>query len=154
MSKHFTWDEVTKSSTARIKHILNKVPERYVPNVLATMDRMEIVRHLLGDKPLHVNSWYRCPELNKAVGGSSTSAHLKGLAVDFECEHLGLAQVFQKIALSSLPFDQLIHEGTKDGANWVHIGFSNLTPRRQVLTAWGEKLGGTMAFARYHVTTG
>lgn len=155
MSKHFSWDEVIHSSTARIKGINNELPFHLKSNVLRTMEHMEEVRKLLGGQPLYVNSWFRCPELNKAVGGSKTSAHMKGMAVDFEHPHLARREVFQRLALSNIPFDQLIHEGTKDGmSDWMHIGFTNGRPRKQIMTGVGEQLGGKFDFARYHVTTG
>ena len=90
---------------------------------------MEEVRRLLGDRVISVSSGYRSRALNRAVGGSRTSAHLRGQAIDFNCFGFGAPlEVCRLIANSSLPFDQLIEEGS-----WCHISFD---PRlqRQVLT--------------------
>ena len=100
-----------------------------VANLRATAAQMEEVRRLLGDHVISVTSGYRCPELNRAVGGSRISAHLTGHAVDFNCYGFGepLA-VCRAIAEASVAFDQLIEEGT-----WVHLSFEPRL-RRQVLT--------------------
>ena len=111
---------------------------------------MESVRHLLGDDPIRVTSWYRCKELNTAIGGSKTSAHMRGLAVDFKPSYKWtLYAAFDKLAQSDIPFDQLIEESTRDGARWIHIGFSEGTPRREVLRAEGARLGGPMSYRRH-----
>ena len=94
-----------------------------------TAARMEAVRRLLGERVISVSSGYRCPALNKAVGGARTSAHLTGRAVDFNCYGFGdpLA-VCRALAASEIAFDQVIEEGT-----WTHISFDPRL-RRQVLT--------------------
>lgn len=149
---HFSWAEVTRSPTARRLHISNGILPELIPNAVYTAEHMEAVRTALGNQIIDVNSWYRCPALNAAVGGSKTSAHMRALAVDFEPRVTKLMEAFHILSLSAIPFDQLIHEGTKDGADWIHIGFSTGTPRREVLRAQGDVLGGAMRFTR--VSTG
>ena len=107
----------------------NTPPPEVVGNLRLTAARMEDVRRRLGDRVISVSSGYRCPALNRAVGGASTSAHLTGHAVDFNCYGFGdpLA-VCRTLASSDLRFDQLIEEGS-----WVHISFDPRA-RRQVLT--------------------
>lgn len=86
------------------------------------------------EKPLKITSGYRCPELNKRVGGSSTSAHLKGLACDIrpagnptqEQRKLFIRWAINWIVSSGIPFDQLIDEHDRKGNYWLHIGFKNL----------------------------
>jgi putative chitinase len=91
---------------------------------------MEEVRELLGGHPIHVDSWYRCAELNHAVGSKGTSAHPLGFAVDFICPVAGTpVRLVQLIQASRISFDQVIQEGS-----WVHISFAPAR-RRQVLTA-------------------
>lgn len=148
LSEHFSWLEAVASVTASKLGINNIVPAALRPNVQRTAAEMEKVRTLLGEIPLRVNSWYRSPALNKAIGGSKTSAHMKGLAVDFESPRLSNAEIFDRIAASDIQFDQLIHERTKSGADWVHIGFSEGPPRREVMRAAGQTLGGKMTFTR------
>jgi zinc D-Ala-D-Ala carboxypeptidase len=147
LSAHFTWQEVTRSPTATRLGINNSLPPELVPNVERTVSLMERIRLLIGG-PIKVNSWYRCLALNTAVGGSKTSAHPKGLAVDWEPTLITLAAAFHLVAESGLIFDQLIHEGTRDGADWIHVGLSEGQPRRQVMLATGAVLGGAMSFTR------
>ena len=87
-----------------------------------TAQQMEMVRKILG-APISPSSWFRAPKVNAHVGGGSTSAHLKGFAVDFKCPVFGTpTEVVAKLAASGIKFDQLIDE--KDGAaRWVHISF-------------------------------
>ena len=148
LTAHFSWVEAERSQTAHAKGIDNSIPSELMSNIQRVADVMEDVRALLGGEPLKINSWYRCPALNKAVGGSSKSAHMKGLAVDFEPSNMTNAKAFKLIAESAIEFDQLIHEWTKSGADWIHIGLSDNPARREVLTAAGNSLGGPMAFTR------
>lgn len=91
---------------------------------------MQKVRDLLGH-PVVISSGYRCPALNRAVGGSRNSDHMRGLAADFTCPGYGRPlDVARAIAASWIEFDQLIQEG----GQWVHLSFS-AKPRKQVLTA-------------------
>ena len=149
LSAHFDLKEVTRSATASAKGIDNAVPLGYRYNIGRTAEMMEHVRQLLGGAPIKVTSWFRCKTLNEAVGGSKTSRHPEGLAVDWKHSVLSLEACFEVIAESKLPFDQLILEGTKDGAGWIHLGLSTGVPRRQILRAEGDTLGGPMTF--HHV---
>jgi zinc D-Ala-D-Ala carboxypeptidase len=153
LSPHFTWDEATKSSTAERRGIDNTLPESLRANVIRTAEQMERVRTILGDKPLRITSWYRSRLVNKAIGGSRTSAHMRGLAVDFKPpQGMTLVTAFETIARSDIPFDQLIEERTRDGAWWIHIGFTEGQPRRDVLRATGVTLGGPMQYRRVHIS--
>lgn len=86
--------------------------------------------------PLHINSGYRCPAVNAAVGGKIASAHMDGRAADFVPVGMYLREAFDKIKASDLPFDQLIVEyGT-----WIHVAIARqgVDPRRQVLEIGGK----------------
>jgi len=148
LTAHFSWAEASRSKTADAKGIDNSIPDLLRPNIEQVAATMEQVRTLLGDHPLRVNSWYRCPDLNRAVGGSPRSMHMKGLAVDFETDHILNSRAFELIAKSDIVFDQLIHERTRSGADWIHLGLSYGSPRQQVLAASGDTLGGPMTFRR------
>lgn len=111
------------------QEIDNRAPPEVMANLRATAARMEDVRRLLGDRVITVSSGYRCPALNRAIGGARTSAHLAGHAVDFNCYGFGSPKaVCRAVAMSDLSFDQLIEEET-----WIHISFDPRM-RRQVLT--------------------
>lgn len=135
LTEHFTLEEFTDSQTAARKGIPNVPPvgspER--ANLQRTAETMEEVRTLLGDKPILVSSGYRSPAVNAAVGGSKSSAHMSGLAVDFSCPGFGTPRQICKALephMRKLTIDQLIHEFD----SWVHLGLTGGAPRHQALT--------------------
>ena len=81
-SKFFTYSELIHSETAENQSIFNlPVHFKYVYNIGKLSVTLDQLRYYMGC-PIYVNSGYRCPELNKAVGGAKNSNHLKGLAAD------------------------------------------------------------------------
>lgn len=141
LSAHFSLAELTHSATAARKGLANIAPPHIVDQLFLTADRMEHVRTLLGDRPISVLSGYRSPEVNKAVGGSPTSAHRTGHAVDFICPSFGTpAQVAAYLAKTLKDFDQIIEEFDQ----WVHVGFGP-GKRKQLLTA--RKVGGKTKYS-------
>tara|TARA_R110001592_G_scaffold107314_1_gene300523 strand:- start:164 stop:592 length:429 start_codon:yes stop_codon:yes gene_type:complete len=129
LTPHFTLAEMTVSQTAARKGLSNEPTERALENLIKIAYTMEDVRALLGGKAISVSSGYRSIAVNKAVGGSNTSAHVDGLACDFICPAFGSPLAICKIiAKSGIKFDQLIEEGT-----WVHISIDPRM-RQQVLT--------------------
>lgn len=129
LSEHFTLEEMTASDVAIRKGIDNTPDAAIVANLTELAGCLEQVRALLG-VPMHINSAYRSPKVNAAVGGSTTSAHMTGEAADFVAPGFGTPQDIAKaIVASDIQFDQLIYEGT-----WVHFGIRG-DMRRQVLTA-------------------
>lgn len=129
LTPHFTLAEMTVSQTAARKGLSNEPTERALENLIKIAYTMEDVRKLLGSKAISVSSGYRSIAVNKAVGGSTTSAHVDGLACDFICPAFGSPLAICKIiARSGIKFDQLIEEGT-----WVHISIDPRM-RQQVLT--------------------
>lgn len=133
LSPHFTRREMTGSETATRLEIDNTPPPTAEHNLARLCnDYLEPIRAWAG--PLRISSGYRCPELNRAIGGSVTSAHMDGRAADFEplSPELSLRRVvFWLVNESGLDFDQVIYEF---GA-WVHIGIAQLgqKPRREAL---------------------
>lgn len=134
LSDHFSYAESIASETAERSNIDNHPSTA----VLEVMDKsaigMEKIRALLMNKAIHTNSWYRCHDLNKAVGGVDSSQHIDGEAIDFICPTFGSPLDICKIIIANQPlirFDQLILEHT-----WVHVSFAILSgkPRNQVLS--------------------
>lgn len=130
LTPHFSLEELI--ATQQRRHD-NTPPEAVRAALQRTAERMEEVRSILGDHVVTVSSGYRSPSVNRAVGGAKNSAHLSGLAVDFNCYGFGAPKaVCRTIAQSALSFDQLIEEG-----HWTHISF-DMSLRRQVLTRTGS----------------
>lgn len=134
LSEHFSLAEAIASETAERKGINNTPDSNVIKTMYKSAIGMEKIRVLLGNKPLHINSWYRCPELNSAIGSHQASQHLKGEAIDFIAPIYGDCVSVCKAIIASadiIRFDQLILEHT-----WVHVSFAILTckPRNQVIS--------------------
>lgn len=128
--KYFTIKELSKSTTAKQKRINNSPNSEIVKNLEQLVDNiLDPLRELYG-KPIIVSSGYRCPALNKALGGSKTSQHMLGLAADITVGTPAKnKELFDLIQTMNLPFDQLIDEKK---FSWIHISFSK-NPRKQIL---------------------
>jgi hypothetical protein len=131
--KYFTMTELTSSATAKRKGIDN-TPDAKAKAALSALvaNVLDPLREKYG-KPIVVSSGYRCPKLNKAVGGVARSQHTKGEAADIRCVSDSRAEnkrLFDLIVASGLPFDQLIDEY---GYDWVHVSFKDGANRRQIL---------------------
>lgn len=90
---------------------------------------------------IHVNSGYRCPSLNRAIGGAANSQHMTGHAADIVDFTHGNEYLFKKIRELNLPFDQMIDEF---GFRWVHISYDPARNRRQILQAVKDAAGRTV----------
>lgn len=135
LTKNFTLEEFTDSQTAARKGIDNVPAARSQErkNLQRTAETMEEVRAILGDKPVLISSGYRSPQVNAAVGGSKSSAHMSGLAADFSCPGFGTPRAICKKLqphMKELGVDQLIHEYD----TWVHLGLSAGAPRHMAMT--------------------
>ena len=132
--KYFTITELTKSATAQRKGIKNTPSDEVRKSLTALIEKvLDPLREAYG-KPIIVNSGYRCPKLNAAVGGAASSQHVKGEAADIRSLTDTPAEnkkLFDLIIKLKLPFDQLINE---HGFNWVHVSFGP-RHRRQILKA-------------------
>ena len=136
LSTNFTLAEFTKSQTATRKGLDNTPGPEHLANATELFRNVvQRVRENFGVTV--INSGYRGPALNEAVGGSSKSQHCKGEAVDIECPGTANETVAQWIA-DNLEFDQLILEFAEKGipdAGWVHVSYVSEGNRKQVLTA-------------------
>src|SRR5882672_1098757 len=133
LSPHFTLDEFLISQTAAREGISNQPSPEHHENLKKTAAVMEQVRTLLGSKPIIVSSGYRSPDLNRAVGGATSSAHCYGFGCDFTCPGFGTPVEIANALLPhlhALGVDQIIHEF----GSWVHIGLSANEPRMMALT--------------------
>lgn len=133
-SNHFTLDEFTKSIQA-INFGIDNTPDEQTINNLErlVMAVLQPVRVMYG-KPIIVNSGYRCPELNRKVGGSPTSQHMTGQAADIQTVgDKDNKKLFQLI--TTMDFDQLIWEhGDDERPDWIHVSYvSNAENRHCIL---------------------
>lgn len=148
LTEHFTLEELTVSPTAKKLGLSNNPTPEHITNMKYVCEKiLEPVRAHFG-KPVQVNSSYRSPAVNAKVGGSKTSQHCNGEAVDFEIPGIDNKTVADWVA-DNLEFDQVILEfySAKDGANsgWVHASIKrNGGNRKQRLIATKSKAGGTV----------
>ena len=128
---YFSFQEFERSETAYSHGIDNTLPDKLKGNVAALVDKvLDPLREAWG-KPITVTSGYRCAALNKAVGGSGTSHHLRGMAADISTGNkVENRRLFQLIIDLGLPFTQLIDE---KNFSWVHVSLDQSDVKRQVL---------------------
>ncbi len=133
--KYFELAEFIRSDTAKKKGIDNTPTFQAVDNLNELVETiLDPLREAYG-MPISVSSGYRCERLNKAVGGSATSVHMKGLAADLQVG--GSFNKFRDFVVSwvkenGIKFDQILLESNrKTGAKWIHIGlYSNTWQQR------------------------
>jgi len=127
--KYFELDEFIVSETAKKKKIDNTPSFEVVAHLDELVENfLDPLRAAYG-MPIKISSGYRCPALNKAVGGSTTSAHLTGYAADLIPN--GVFPTFRNFVVdwvksTGVKFDQLLLEkNSKTGVQWLHIGYKN-----------------------------
>ena len=120
LSEHFALSEFERSDQANALKIDNRVPVRYVPS-LETLCRevLEPLRQHVG-KPIRISSGYRCPALNKAVGGVANSQHLTGEAADIHLDSIEEGREWFKWLMDNTNVDQLIWERS-GSTRWIHV---------------------------------
>ena len=146
LSPHFTLEEATKSVTAELQGIKNDPPPKILVNMRRCAERLEVVRKEVG--PILINSWFRSPELNRAVGGAFNSAHMTGWAIDIRSNKYSPYELGKIIIGMGIMFDQVIHEY----GQWVHISFDPMY-RKQILTKYeGPYRTGWLTKTEYNKT--
>ena len=125
ISRHVSHKEGVRSNTAARKGIENTPSKEQLTKMKLVSEKVfEPLREWVGG-PIKINSFFRCYKLNKAIGGSKTSQHMSGQAMDiddtFGCKTN--AEMFNYIK-DNLDFDQMIWEfGDDDNPDWVHISY-------------------------------
>lgn len=150
LSKNLSLTEMISSESAKRKGISNQPTEEHINNMKLLAEKVfQPIRDHFG-VPINISSGYRSKELNKAIGGSQTSQHSKGQAMDIDMDGSGISnkQIFDWIK-ANLEFDQLIWEfGTKANPDWVHVSFSpNGIQRKQILI--GKKIADKTTYLNY-----
>jgi hypothetical protein len=142
LTKNFGYQEMIKSSTADRLGISNDASREHVINLVNLCNFiLQPVREEFG--VIRINSGYRSPALNKAVGGSKTSQHCNGQAADFESFSTPNPDLALWIT-KNLDFDQIIlefYDGVDPNSGWVHCSYNLMGNRRKILTALKTKNG-------------
>ena len=138
LSANFTLKELTRSDTATRLGLDNQPNDEALENLKLLCEKvLQPVRDHFG-KSVTVNSGYRSPESNAAVGGSKTSDHCKGQACDLEIDGIPNPELAQWI-MDNLDYTQLILEfytpGGDPNAGWVHVSYDPNNLKKQELTA-------------------
>lgn len=129
---HFSWFELTVTEHRSFLEQNREIDIETQHSGEALAGMLETIR-MFFNRPLIVHSAYRCPPLNRAIGGSSSSQHMLFQAADFHVSGVGLETVFQRIRMSTIQFGQLILEGpdpAKGLSSWVHCSLGS--PWRRV----------------------
>lgn len=134
--------ELCHSDTADMNHIDNTPSEEIKEHLEELMEFLDELRKEWGS-PIRITSGYRCPQLNKKVGGSATSAHMIGYAVDMQPIKRPFKDFveFVKNYLSDKEYDQLLMETSSKGTKWVHLGLYNQKgeQRKQIKNLYVKK---------------
>ena len=132
LTKHFSLEEMTYTNKTGYKTKNTTEGKSIIGQLYNLAAFAENVRIVLDETPMTITSGFRCKELNKAIGGSASSQHVKGEAIDFVCKKLKPKDIFNKLKKSQLVFGQLILE--KD--TWIHISIGS---KRECLVYDGTK---------------
>ena len=138
LSKNLALVEVTRSETAKRRGISNMPTPEHIENFKLLAEKVfQPIREHFG-VPIHISSGYRSKALNTAIGGSLTSQHCSGEAIDIDMDATSITnkQIFDYIK-DNLNFDQMIWEfGTDTNPDWVHVSYESTgKQRKQILKA-------------------
>lgn len=148
ISDHITYAEATKSQTAIRKGLDNKPDAGQLADMKYIANKVfEPLREAMGNKSIAINSFFRSAEVNRSIGGSSSSQHCKGQAMDIDGDVYGgvkNSDIFNYIK-DNLQFDQLIWEFDNNGEpSWVHVSLNPAGQnRKQCLEAYKDNNGIT-----------
>ena len=132
LSEHFTLGEVTKSKHAEVYNIPSHVAIENLKRVCAWLEELRV----RAKTPIVINSGYRSPQLNKKVGGSPTSNHLTGCAVDIRVAGIEQAMRYAVILMdyadeTRQDYDELLIERNRSGGYWLHFAVRPKDNRRK-----------------------
>lgn len=130
LTENYTLEEMTFSEYA-VRNGITNIPDALIIGALrdTCIMLLEPLREEIG-QPIIITSGYRSRQLNTAIGGSKTSQHCFGQAVDIKVYEMATEDLFQKVIELDLPYDQIIQEFD----SWVHLSYRK-NPRKQKLRA-------------------
>lgn len=121
LSEHFSYEELTRSEIAERNGWLNVPNNAEKENLIRLANLLEQVKTAVGGKPVMINSAFRSPAVNYAVGSKDSSQHRLGCAADIRVPGMTPRQVVNACIAANVPFDQIILEYD----SWTHISVSN-----------------------------
>ena len=149
LSNHLDLSEVTRSDSAKRNGISNMPTPEHIENFKELAEKIfEPIREHF-KVPIRISSGYRSKELNAKVGGSNTSDHCFGRAIDIDQDGTSITnkQVFDFIK-DNLDYKQLIFEfGTDENPAWVHVSYDPKNLKKEVLKA--VKVNGATKYIKY-----
>ena len=142
LSKHVTLQEFQNSPTATTHGINNQMSATQIESAKLLCENVFEPLRIHLNIPIKISSGFRSVQLNKMIGGSKTSQHTKGEAMDIKIDAKGFHFIKDK-----LEFDQLIWEfGNDENPQWIHVSYSKRN-RKQVLKA--TKKNGKTIYSNY-----
>lgn len=152
LSQNLPLSEVIKSNTATRKGIDNTPNKEHIENLkyIAVNVFQPLRDHF--NTPIYISSGYRSKKLNKAVGGSPTSFHCYGMALDIDQDNRNSpvtnSDIFFYIK-DNLPFTELIWEfGNKNSPDWVHVAIDSKRPHEKSIKI-AEKINGKTVYRNW-----
>lgn len=133
LTEHFTLNEFVRSETATNNHIDNTPSPEVVDNLRALCRNVLEPARVAFGAPVYITSGYRCPALNKAVGGKPTSQHQYGEAADLQVQGVRNLKRLYKVIKDHGIFDQLLYETNQAGTKWIHVSYTSYGNRRQAI---------------------
>ena len=150
VTEHVSYKEVIKSNTATRRGIENIPSGEQMENIKLLCENVfEPLREHVGG-PIAINSLFRSVDLNRAIGGSSTSQHcaVNGAAMDIDDTYGGMSNADMFEFIKKLDFDQLIWEyGDDENPDWVHVSYKRNGNRKQILKC--SKVKGKTVYSLY-----
>ena len=140
LSANFTLDELTHTDHREFDNTPN---DAELANLYRLAGLLEQVKHVLGGKPIMVNSAFRSKQVNDAVGSKDTSQHRHGCAADIRVPGMTPDEVVRAVIFAGVPFDQIIREFDR----WTHISIPNTVDAKPRKSALIIDKQGTRVFA-------
>ena len=143
LSEHLDLSEVIRSESAKRNGISNMPSDQHIANFKLLAEKVFEPIRVNFRCPINLSSGYRSIELNRIIGGSLTSQHCTGEAIDIDMDgtpHAVTNKMVFNYIKDYLQFDQLIYEfGTDENPDWVHVSYESTgKQRKQVLKAYKE----------------
>ena len=133
ISKHISYKEATRSTTAMRLSVENKPNDYELQNMELIAEKVFEPLRKAVNGPIKINSFFRSEDLNKAIGGSTRSQHCQGRAIDLDDTYGYMSNYDMYYYIkNNLDFDQLIYEfGTEKNPDWVHVSYVDADSNRK-----------------------